>query len=78
MVTNESTDPSSLTQVFEDGERVFPCHCGETHRGPYAFENWMHHACLHERGFVYYMKDIGFNDVMCDLCGATFPITGEV
>lgn len=34
--------------VIEDGERVYPCRCGETHRGDYGATDWGHHNCFHD------------------------------
>ena len=61
------TGTSNFTRYFEDGQQVFPCHCGETHRGDYALEAWTHHNCEHGP-----MSQVAGN-VMCLECGATFP-----
>ena len=60
------TSTSSFTRYFEDGREVFPCHCGETHRGDYAQEDWNHHNCEHGP-----MSQIE-GSVVCLACGAMF------
>lgn len=48
-------------------EQVFPCKCGETHRGPYAIYDFGHHNCEHKG---YPPSDLGDGDRMCVECGA--------
>ena len=60
----------TLTRHIEvvDGrmDEVFPCPCRETHRGPYAFYDWMHHTCRH--GPLWLMEE----GAMCSQCGAGY------
>lgn len=63
------TDTQSVH--VEDGERVFPCRCGVTHRGQYAFEDWMHHECLHDATLV---PVAGPDIFMCPDCGRVFQV----
>ena len=49
-VSQIQTGTDSLTKWIEDGQEVYPCQCGETHRGDYAFYDWSHHTCRHEDG----------------------------
>jgi CDGSH-type Zn-finger protein len=39
---------SNHTVWIEDGEEVFPCRCGQTHRGMYAETDWIRHN--HDHG----------------------------
>lgn len=64
----------SLTIYFDHvngkSETVYPCRCGQTHRGDYAFEDWNHHECLHQATLV--LCEEGF--VLCPLCGNAWDI----
>ena len=53
---------------LENGERVYPCRCGVTHRGPYAAFDYGHHNCFHDKPLLV-LPDI---DPMCPDCGETF------
>lgn len=63
-------DAENETIVIEDGIRVFPCHCGKTHRGSYAHEAWNHHNCSHE-GVLMLIAD---GQAVCGDCGASFMV----
>ena len=52
--------------------QVFPCRCGETHRGEYAAEDYAHHNCFH--GPLMVRLD---NQAICVLCGAVFELTAK-
>lgn len=66
-----SAATNAVTVHVEDGERVFPCYCGETHRGQYAAEDWAHHNCLHTSALM--LIDAALSDVfMCPDCGRVF------
>jgi hypothetical protein len=65
-----STGSNGVTRVFEDGEEVFPCTCGETHRGEHGVCTYMEHTCLHGEGIVRVHDDIGY----CSQCGRSFEI----
>lgn len=51
-------------------KRVYPCRCGDTHRGEWAAETWNHHNCYHREPLV------RFEDVqdwyICGECGEVF------
>ena len=71
--------------MIKKESEVYPCCCGETHRGPYALYAYMRHNCLHEDGLWFYMRDSGlqsgdegYDDVLCGMCGATFAVRGDV
>ncbi|MFA7265749.1 MAG: hypothetical protein WC054_05505 [Candidatus Nanopelagicales bacterium] len=66
-----STGHSNYTIYIEDGQEVYPCRCGETHRGDYAIYDYGHHNCTHTAPLV----NIDITDVlMCPQCGATFRV----
>lgn len=59
---------------MEEGEQVYPCRCGTTHRGPYAIYDYGHHNCFHDDPLHLIDEEIpGY--FMCPGCGKTF--TGE-
>ena len=60
------TRSSNRTTYFEGDEEVWPCRCGKTHRGDYAFEDWNHHTCFH--GPMWLIED---DQVVCSQCGAS-------
>ena len=64
---------SNQTIHIERGEQVYPCRCGETHRGPYAAYDYGHHNCFHEDGLIRLMDEYP-NDLMCPSCGKTFRV----
>lgn len=57
------------TTFHENGEQVFPCRCGETHRGDYAIYEFGHHNCFHEAP-LYHNED-GY---VCPECGKDFVV----
>jgi len=61
----------NTTMWFEKGEQVFPCWCGETHKGAYAEEDWNHHNCLHRDSLVLIHGDMP-DYWICMPCGQTF------
>lgn len=63
----------SATIHVEDGERVFPCRCGETHRGDYAEYDFGHHNCFHDEP-LYPICETG--QLMCPQCGKVFEVQG--
>lgn len=67
------TGTNNITAVYEDGQQVYPCRCGETHRGDYAFEMWNHHNCFHGPLWV----QAGEDEAMCSQCGELFDIGGQ-
>ena len=57
----------------ENGKEVYPCRCGKTHRGDYAFEDWNHHNCFH--GPILVFLDIpGGEMAVCGECGASWQV----
>ena len=73
MFPSTTTSTGTSTQYFEDGQRVFPCRCGETHRGEYALHDFMHHECMHNLPLVQFQDDMP-NLTMCRECGRVFQI----
>lgn len=55
--------------IYEDGRRVYPCWCGETHRGEWAAEDWRHHNCDHR-----IIVDLGNEQGICEACGFSVVI----
>lgn len=75
MTDSLRTESSAATYHVEGGARVYPCRCGKTHRGTYAFEDWNHHNCLHDASLTHIpLDDDGGGDVMCPLCGASWEV----
>ena len=69
------TGSNSRTLVYEptdDGDyiKVWPCHCGTTHRGFWRHEEWIEHNCDH------WPADQVWDDysVICMMCGRSAPI----
>lgn len=62
---------ANRTQIFEDGQEVFPCRCGVTHKGDYAFEDWNHHNCFHHGPL---WVEEGEDEAMCSQCGEVFDL----
>ncbi len=57
----------------ENGEQVYPCRCGETHRGPYGVYDHAHHNCFHDEPLIIVDGDIpGY--LMCGPCGKVFHV----
>lgn len=52
-------------------EQVYPCRCGQTHRGEYGQEDWNHHNCYHQSPLVWIERGA---ELMCMDCGETFLI----
>jgi hypothetical protein len=63
------TGASNRTTWIEDGEKVYPCPCGETHRGDYAMEDWIRHTCRHGDE-LWDMSEDGLG-LLCSQCGNT-------
>ena len=77
-MTTIKTETESYTITLEDGKEVYPCRCGDTHRGDYAIYDYGHHNCFHDAPLVDIGSDIGFPDVMCRLCGEMWRVEGKV
>ncbi len=73
-MAEQMTVSASTTIFIEDGEQVYPCRCGETHRGDYGLYDHAHHNCFHDADLV----DIGSPDIdgylMCPECGKVFNV----
>jgi hypothetical protein len=65
-----TTGSENYTKYFEDGEEVWPCRCGETHRGDYGFYDFIHHNCDHDDIVVVHDFSFGY----CGGCGKTINI----
>ena len=73
-MTEPRTGSETPIIYIEDGEQVYPCRCGETHRGPYALYDYGHHTCFHESPLIqlgdeYYL--------CCPECGEVFDVNPE-
>ena len=55
---------------YEDGERIYPCICGKTHRGQYAVNEYRYHNCLHETDLLV----IGNSQAICPDCGMAWRL----
>ena len=64
------TGASDYTIYLEDGEQVYPCRCGEIHRGDYAIYDHGHHTCYHDTDLL----ELGRNQVVCPLCGKPWHV----
>ncbi len=67
MVTKTGSD--NYTIWLENGEIVYPCRCGETHRGDYAIYDFGHHECDHDE-VLYQAQDYG----LCTGCGKSMRV----
>ena len=64
-----TTGVNAYTTWLEDGRQVYPCNCGETHRGEHAICTFNEHNCFHENA----LTDMdGY--FICLQCGRTFII----
>lgn len=64
---------ANQTIHIEDGEQVYPCRCGDTHRGPYALYDFAHHNCFHYAGLI--RPDDAMPDyLLCPECGQSFEV----
>ena len=77
-MTSSGGSNSPTIHVNQQGERVYPCRCGETHSGQYAAEDFAHHNCAHDATLVCLSDqsalDVGDYDVMCPMCGAMWNV----
>lgn len=67
--TEDVTGTNNVTIFIEDGQVVYPCSCGKTHRGDYALEDFIHHNCLHPSPLI----DLGYGP-MCGDCGQVWAV----
>lgn len=63
------TGTDTYTSYFEAGQQVYPCRCGKTHRGDYAYEDWNHHTCFH--GPMWLIEE---DQIICSQCGASWQV----
>lgn len=76
VVKQESMSSPTPTIHIENGEQVYPCRCGQTHRGDYALYDWAHHNCFHREPLILIAEDIpGY--YMCPSCGEVFWTKAE-
>lgn len=72
------TGSSNTAYFIEDGKRVYPCRCGETHRGDYGHYDWAHHNCLHRTPLWDLSEEMGEDRIrtylMCPDCGEVFHV----
>ena len=64
-----TTQTNNYTIHFEGNEQVYPCWCGETHRGPYGLYDFGHHNCFHNEPLI--QDEYG---LICPQCGLTFTV----
>ena len=77
MPTTTGTATETATVTLEDGKEVYPCRCGETHRGEYAIHDYMHHNCFHDEPLLDIGSDIGISYWCCPICGKTWTTQEE-
>ena len=53
-------------------EQIYPCRCGQVHRGDYAQETYLHHQCLHEADLILVEAGSHQFQAICPLCGMTW------
>ena len=79
-----ATTANNATAHFENGVQVYPCRCGETHRGEYAAYDFGHHACLHESPLIIERLagaaggGVDKHLVICPACGKSWQATEAV
>ena len=67
--TGTATETATIMSIdIEDGKEVYPCRCGETHRGEYAFHDYMYHNCFHDEPLVDIGGEIGTPMWICPIC----------
>lgn len=66
------TSSENYTAFYENGEQVYPCRCGETHRGNYAIYDHGHHNCFHSMPLVDIGRPAVVGYLMCPQCGEVF------
>jgi len=70
-------DLNTTSVMGRNGERIYPCRCGQTHRGDYGLYEFGHHNCFHETELLGLPagKDI---QAICPLCGMSWRVKMEV
>ncbi len=67
------SNSNSTVQYMDGNEQVWPCRCGQVHRGDYGQYDYGHHECFHDSGLVH-LDDNDPNYLACPDCGKTFHI----
>ena len=70
MPTQITSCAEEATIHMDGSERVYPCRCGETHRGEYGHYDYCHHICFHDAG-LFRLADDSF---VCVECGKPFHV----
>ena len=74
-----SVNASSTTETIHiaGGERIYPCRCGQIHRGTYGATDWNHHNCFHEQPLISMHAldpEMDEKHYICPTCGKDFWI----
>ena len=73
------TGTTNSTYYYENEERVYPCYCGEIHRGDFAAEDWNHHNCFHREPLTELPRiNSEVRQAVCIDCGEIFDLEGAV
>lgn len=72
MIYKETTT-ATLGHVrwYDEEGPVYPCRCGETHRGPYAAYDYGHHECFHSPPLLLLHDP---DQALCPDCGRSWQI----
>lgn len=65
---------NTVTIFYEEGERVYPCRCGKTHKGDYAIYDFGHHNCFHESKLLGLPFDQNTIQAICPDCGKSWMV----
>lgn len=72
-----ATTANNATAHFENGVQVYPCRCGETHRGEYAAYVFDHHECFHAVEMI--LETVaGHPLAICPACGKSWQMREAV
>ena len=71
------TGESNITINIEDGKQVYPCRCGETHRGDYGAYDYYHHNCFHEGRLWGSLVEENVIQAICPDCGMSWIVEVE-
>ena len=71
-MTRDWTSTVNTAVFLENGQEVYPCRCGQTHRGDYALYDWMHHECFHEADLLRFPVDPDL--IICPDCGMSWKM----
>lgn len=71
--TEENWPPGVQTIHLDgQGKRVYPCRCGQTHRGDWGLYEWDHHNCFHNDPLIEIDSEEVPGYLMCPACCKTF------